>query len=88
MLGEIEDDLLDALGVDTVALPAAGTIFGFRNENGKEIRAPWGQRLLVSEHFQTTQDINGDLLIYPQGDMSAPPSGRMPTGGSCLQCHP
>ena len=81
MLGEIEDDLLDALGVDTVALPAVGTIFGFRNENWKEFDAPWGQRLLVSEHFNTRQDANGDLLIYPQGDMSVPPSGRMPTGG-------
>ncbi len=81
MLGEIEDDLLDALGVDTIALPAAGTIFGFRNENWKEFDAPWGQRLLVSKHFNTRQDANGDLLIYPQGDMSVPPSGRMPTGG-------
>jgi hypothetical protein len=81
MLGEIEDDLLDALGVDTVALPAAGTIFGFRNENWREIVTPWGQQLLVSEPFQTTEDANGDLLIYPQGDMNAPPSGRMPTGG-------
>jgi len=81
MLGEIEDDLLDALGVDTIALPAASTLFGFRNENWKEFDAPWGQRLLVSEHFNTRKDANGDLLIYPQGDMSVPPSGRMPTGG-------
>jgi len=81
MLGEIEEDLLNALGIDTVALPAASTIFGFRNENWKEFKAPWGQRLLVSEHFNVTEDSNGDLLIYPQGDMSVPPSGRMPTGG-------
>lgn len=81
MLGEIEDDLLDALGVDTAPFPAAATIFGFRNENWKPFRAPWGQELLVSEHFQTAADRNGDLLIYPQGDRAAPPSGRMPKGG-------
>jgi len=81
MLGEIEDDLLDALGIDTVALSAASTMFGFRNEDWKEFKAPWGQLLLVSEHFNTTGDTNGDLLIYPEGDMSVPPSGRMPTGG-------
>jgi hypothetical protein len=81
MLGEVEDDLLDAMGVDTVALPAPKTMFGFRNENWKEFRAPWGQSLQVSEHFQTSVDSQGDLLIYPEGDRSAPPSGRMPTGG-------
>ena len=31
--------------------------------------------------FNTTRDANGDLLIYPEGDTSAPPSGRMPTSG-------
>ncbi len=81
MLGEVEDDLLDALGVDTIALPSPKTIFGFANENWKDFRAPWDQELLVSEHFNATEDTNGDLLLYPEGDVSAPPSGRMPAGG-------
>ncbi|MBN2301804.1 MAG: methyltransferase [Lentisphaerae bacterium] len=81
MLGVIEEDLLDALGIDTVPLPAPTTMFGFRNENWKEFKAPWGQILLVPERFNTTKDDNGDLLIYPQGDTSAPPSGRMPADG-------
>jgi hypothetical protein len=34
--------------------------------------------VLVSGHFQYTTDGNGDLLTYPQGDVTAPPSGRMP----------
>ncbi|MEI6807282.1 MAG: uroporphyrinogen decarboxylase family protein [bacterium] len=81
MLGEIEDDLLDAMGIDTIALPALNTIFGFRNENWTLFRAPWGQELLVSRHFRTITDNNGDLLLHPQGDTSVPPSGRMPKGG-------
>ena len=81
MLGEIEEDLMDAIGIDVVSLPAPGTIFGFRNENWKEFQTPWGQALLVSEHFNTTKDVNGDLLLYPQGDMSVLPSGRMPVSG-------
>ncbi|MCK4515859.1 MAG: methyltransferase, partial [Spirochaetaceae bacterium] len=80
MLGEMEDDLLEALGVDTVGLPASGTLFGFRNENWKEFRAPWNQELLVPEQFNVTENTKGDLLIYPQGDTSVPPSGRMPVG--------
>jgi hypothetical protein len=81
MLGEIEDDLLAVLGVDTVGLPPHGNLFGFRNEGWKEFRAPWGQDLLVPKLFNTTRDANGDLLLYPQGDLQVPPSGRMPVGG-------
>jgi hypothetical protein len=81
MLGDIEADLMDTLGIDVAPFPAEKTMFGFRNENWKEFRAPWGQDLLVSEHFNVTEDENGDLLLYPEGDTSAPPSGRMPVGG-------
>ncbi len=81
MLGEIEDDLLDVLGVDTVAFPAPSNMFGFRNEEWKAFRAPWKQELLVPRLFNTSVDANGDLLLHPQGDASVPPSGRMPVGG-------
>jgi hypothetical protein len=81
MLGEIEEDLLDALGIDTIGLPAPNTMFGFKNENWKEFRSPWGQELLVSEHFKIIEDGKGGLMIYPEGDTSVPPSGLMPAGG-------
>ncbi len=81
MLGEIEADLAEAMRVDVVGIPARGTIFGFANENYKEWKAPWGQVLAVSEHFNTSIDDNGDVLMYPQGDMNAPASGRMPKNG-------
>lgn len=81
MLGEVETDLKEALGIDTEGLLARNTLFGFPNEGWREYRLPWGQIVLVPEGFQTTTDTNGDLLIYPQGDRTAPPSGRMPVGG-------
>ena len=81
MLGQLDYDLLDRLGIDTEALNGASTIFGFRNENWKPFTTPWGQEVLVSEHFETLAEASGDLLIFPQGDRSAPPSGRMPKGG-------
>jgi hypothetical protein len=34
MLGLVEDDLLDALGIDVVGLAAPENIFGFANEIG------------------------------------------------------
>ena len=81
MLGEIQLDLVDALGVDVVALRGTNTKFGFRNEGWK----PWtlfdGTPLLVPEGFNTEPDANGDILLYPEGDKSVPASGRMPKGG-------
>jgi len=35
----------------------------------------------VPAGFNTIPEPNGDLLLYPGGDRSAPPSGRMPKGG-------
>ncbi len=81
MLGDLEDDLLDVLGIDTVPLPSPKTMFGFKNENWKGFKAPWGQELLVSQHFNTKEDDKGGLLMFPEGDMNVPPSGLMPKGG-------
>ena len=81
MLGWIDDDLMDVLGLDVVGVYGRNTMFGFPNENWQEFRLPWGQEVLVSAHFNTTTDSNGYLLIYPEGDLSAPPSGRMPVDG-------
>lgn len=81
MLGEIEDDLKDALGSDTTPLWNPTTMFGFDNVNWKEWRTPWDQEVLVPGEFSTSVDANGDILIYPEGDTTVPPSGRMPVGG-------
>lgn len=81
MLGWIEPDLADALGLDVDAVNPHKTIFGFANKGWREFDLPWGQQVLVSEQFITTVDAKGDLLIHPAGDGSVPPSGRMPTGG-------
>jgi len=35
----------------------------------------------VPEGFNTDPEPSGDILMYPEGDKSAPPSGRMPKGG-------
>ncbi|MDI7276676.1 MAG: uroporphyrinogen decarboxylase family protein [Anaerolineae bacterium] len=81
MLGEIAPDLVDALGIDVIGLGARRTLFGFVNEGWK----PWtlfdGTPVLVPEAFNTEPEPNGDILMYPEGDRSAPPSGRMPHGG-------
>ncbi len=82
MLGEIDGELMEILGSDVVGARGKITSFGFDNEERlKEFQTPWGQVVLVPEGFRTTSDEKGDLLIYPQGDLSARPSGRMPHNG-------
>ena len=78
MLGLIDDDLKECIGVDTQAVDIGYTMFGFRNDKWKEWKTPWGQVVLVAENFNTKVDDNGDILIYPQGDTNAPPSAKMP----------
>ncbi|MHC4712235.1 MAG: uroporphyrinogen decarboxylase family protein [Planctomycetota bacterium] len=81
MLGEVENDLREALGIDTVGLSLATTMFGYQLEDWK----PWttfdGTPVLVPGGFNTDPEPNGDILQYPGGDRTAPPSGRMPKGG-------
>ncbi|MBI2440690.1 MAG: methyltransferase [Lentisphaerae bacterium] len=81
MLGEIAPDLRQALAIDVVGLSPPSTLFGFKNENWKPWTMPDGTPTLVPEAFNTVPEPNGDFLQYPQGDRSAPPSGRMPAGG-------
>lgn len=80
MLGFVEDDLKDAMGIDSTPIFPNRTIFGFVNENWKPWRTPWGQDVLVSEHFHVDETPDG-TYIFPQGDRSAPPSGHLPKTG-------
>lgn len=80
LLALVEDDLKTAMGVAVEGVFARNTLFGFPLGEWK----PWslhGQEVLVPAGFQTTLDTNGDTLIYPAGDTSAAPSGRMPKDG-------
>lgn len=85
MLGLLENDLLDAMGVDVVGVFARDTMFGFPAERWKN----WefnGLDVLVPGDFNVTTDNRGDTLIYPGGDTSVAPSGRMPKGGYFFDC--
>jgi len=81
MLGEIKPDLVEALGVDVLGVGPTKTMFGYTNTGWKEWTTFDGTPVLVPSGFNTDVSPNGDLLAYPEGDKSAPPSGRMPQGG-------
>ncbi len=80
MLGDVEADLAEVIGVDVMGVEKLMTSFGFPNVNWQ----PWrfqGVDVLVSERFVTSEGENGDIFIHPQGDRDMPPSGRMPKNG-------
>ena len=79
MLGEIDAELMDILGVDVIGLSPSNNMFGIKNHGElKEFKTFWGQTVLMPKDFNTTIDGNGDLLMYPKGDTLVPPSGKMP----------
>lgn len=81
MLGEVDDALREALGIDVVGVPGRRSLFGLESRDWKPFTLFDGTEVLVPGTFNITEEPNGDLLIYPEGDTSAPPSGRMPKGG-------
>jgi hypothetical protein len=88
MLGEIAPDLLDSLGVDVVGLWPRGNLFGFCNEDWKPWRLFDGTPVLVPAAFNTELEPDGSILMYPEGDLSSKPSGRMPKGGCYFDSLP
>ena len=81
MLGSLDEDLKQAIGIDIDGYHGTETIFGFRIKDWKPFTMDDGLEVLVPGDFNTTKDANGDTLLFPRGDTSAPPSGRMPQGG-------
>lgn len=77
LLGFLDDDLKEALKLDTIGIFPPVTLFGFSLEGWKEWRTPWGQEVLVSQDFEIREDENS-IFAYPKGDKNVPPSGHMP----------
>ena len=80
MAGIIEEDLAAVIGTDCAPAYPNGSIFGLKKDKWKEWKNPFGQVILVPEDFNPQPDGKGGLLVHPQGDLSAPASGRMPEG--------
>ena len=80
MLGEIDDELREALELDVVGVHGPGTMFGFKCEDWKPFTMFDGTPVLVPGKFNVTPADDGGWMIYPEGDTSVPPSAWMPKG--------
>ena len=69
MLGEVDQELIDVIGIDVVGAWGKNNMFGVYNHAPfKEMITNWGQKVLVPAGFQTTRDEKGDMLVFPEGD--------------------
>jgi hypothetical protein len=81
MLGEVDEELRAALGLDVIGVPTPSTMFGYPCDDWKPFTMNDGTPVLVPGRFNYTIDEAGGLLMYPEGDTSASPSARMPKTG-------
>jgi hypothetical protein len=65
MLVLVEDDLKEALGVDTASIFPNRTIVGFVNEDWKPWRTPWGQEVLFSMPSTTSRPSHRRKTSWP-----------------------
>ena len=56
MLGEVDRDLADAMGVDCIGVGGTRDIFDHDTECMHEQVTPWGQKVLVPIQLDLTQD--------------------------------
>ncbi len=81
MLGEVDEELLNAMNIDVIGLYGENNMFGFPNRDWKEFRTPWNQEILVPGDFNYTTEEDGSILIYPEGDTSVTATAKMPAKG-------
>ena len=82
MLGLVEKDLIDVIGIDVIGAWGHDNMLGYSNQAPlKLFKTFWGQEILVPEKFNIHTNEKGDLMSYPEGDLTAQPSARMPQSG-------
>ncbi len=81
ILGKVEDADRLALGIDVAGIFGPGNFFGYGARTWKPWTAPGDTPVLIGSGFETVLDAKGDTLVFPRGDRTLSPSGRLPKGG-------
>ena len=77
MLAEIDPEISERFGSDTVALSGPTAAFGLRRENWKPFRLADGSECLVPGDFEPVIKLDGSLIVSRKGwDLA-----KMPAGG-------
>jgi hypothetical protein len=81
MLGEIDDDLRAALGIDVLGVLPRKSMFATEQKDWKPFTLFDGTPCLLPGSLNLTPAEDGGWLAYPEGDTTVPPSAHMPQGG-------
>ena len=81
MLGEVELDVADRLGIDILPVEPQIQFFGLRRENWKPWKLWDGTDVMVPGQFDVEVDGEGNWLLHTEGDPAKPVEGRMPKNG-------
>ncbi len=81
MLGEVDDELQEIIGLDCLPLFGRWNWFNIDDTRLHEQITPWGQSVLIAEDIDLTTDGRGDVYCHAAGDRSFAPSGKMPAKG-------
>jgi hypothetical protein len=81
MLGELDERLQEALGIDIMGLLPRKSMFATEARDWKPFTLFDGTPCLVPGDFNLTRAPGGGWYMHPEGDLNAPPSGHMPEGG-------
>jgi hypothetical protein len=80
MLGEVDSELKEIIGIDTVPLFGSRNMFDIDETVLHEQVTPWGQKVLIANDIDLSPDSKGDVNVYARGDKNFPPSAIMPSG--------
>jgi len=81
LLGEVDEEIRKALGIDIVGIGTNTTIYGFENAGWKSWHIPQGLEVEVPSGFVYTVDEKNNTYMYPCGDRHAQPVAKLPAGG-------
>lgn len=89
VLGKVEEDVLEALGVDVAGIwPPEAMFFGYNQDSWKKWKLMDGTEVHIGSGFEWTKDEQGNVYTYPQGDLTAKPCAKMPCGGCFFDSIP
>lgn len=80
MLGEIEEDLFEVMGIDVCSDFGTTNMFSIDNTEYHLQKTHWGQEVFIAKDISLEPAADGNVYVYPQGDRSVNPSGVMPEG--------
>ncbi|MBC5649314.1 uroporphyrinogen decarboxylase family protein [Christensenella tenuis] len=81
LLGMIEEDTRECLGIDVVGIDPNYTVYGFENKDWKPWTLPSGDPVEVAGGFEVKEGPDREIYMFPCGDRNTKPCAVLMEGG-------